>query len=138
MAKDKEFTEVTFFIAVDENNKFGVDSDRESARDELCARTEGDCLDMYEVTVWVPKAKVRKVHLGTMTVAEDGASLTVAAAKAAQTLGLERKRPFSSSQGSRRTVTILACSSCHSMKGRFPLDRWPIEWLAAVIGNFRN
>jgi hypothetical protein len=60
-----------------------VDSDRECARDELCGRTEGDCQDIYEVTISVPKAKVRKVHLGMMNVADDGASIAVESVKAA-------------------------------------------------------
>jgi hypothetical protein len=81
MAKDT--TEVRFFIAVDENGKFGVDSERESARDELCGRTEGDCMDLYEVTMSVPKAMVRKVHAGALKVEETERVLKVTAIEAA-------------------------------------------------------
>jgi hypothetical protein len=34
------------------------------------------------------------------------------------------------------TDTVDCCVSCHDMKDRFPLDRWPEEWMAAVIADF--
>lgn len=32
--------------------------------------------------------------------------------------------------------TVDCCVSCHDMKDRFPLDRWPEEWMATVIADF--
>lgn len=31
------------------------------------------------------------------------------------------------------TLTVPCCESCHDMKDRFPLDRWPLEWIGIVI-----
>jgi hypothetical protein len=77
MAKKLDTTEVKFFVAIDENGVFGVDDDVESARDTVCGNTEGDCLDVYEVTITVPKARRKAVHLGAIKVADDGAGITV-------------------------------------------------------------
>ena len=32
--------------------------------------------------------------------------------------------------------TVDCCTSCHDMKDRFPVDRWPAEWMAKVIEDF--
>jgi hypothetical protein len=34
------------------------------------------------------------------------------------------------------TDTVDCCVSCHDMKDRFPLDRWPTEWMEAVLEDF--
>jgi len=34
------------------------------------------------------------------------------------------------------TAMVWSCCSCHDMKDRFPLDKWPIEWWGAVIESF--
>ena len=40
-------------------------------------------MDVWQVTIRAPKAKVRKVHLGTIAIGEDGPSLTVESVEAA-------------------------------------------------------
>jgi hypothetical protein len=82
MAKKSDTAEFTFLIAIDENGKVRGDEDSQGARERLNDDSEGDCLAVYEVTVRVPKARRRKVDLGTITVAEDGASLTVESVEA--------------------------------------------------------
>ena len=84
MARKTDTTEVKFFITADEKGNFGVDTNIESARDELFGKDDlGDCMDVYEVTVSVPKAKTKRVHLGTVARSEDGASITVESVEAA-------------------------------------------------------
>lgn len=34
------------------------------------------------------------------------------------------------------SITVPCCRSCHDMKDRFPLDRWPMEWVSAVVMDF--
>jgi hypothetical protein len=34
------------------------------------------------------------------------------------------------------TETVPCCLSCHDMKDRFPLDRWPAEWISKICGDF--
>jgi hypothetical protein len=31
------------------------------------------------------------------------------------------------------TMVVPACVSCHDMKDRFPLDRWPLEWRSKIL-----
>jgi hypothetical protein len=83
MVKKADTSEFTFFVAIDENGRVRGDEDSEGARERLNDDTEGDCLDVYEVTVRVPKARRRKVDLGTIVRSEDGASLTVEGVEAA-------------------------------------------------------
>ena len=33
-------------------------------------------------------------------------------------------------------VTVACCLSCHDMKDRFNLDRWPEPWINKVIADF--
>jgi hypothetical protein len=77
---------VTFFIAIDENGKHDVDIDLDQARDGVLFGSDsgdGFHLDVYEVTVTVPNAKARKLHLGTLKVAEDEGRITVKSVKTA-------------------------------------------------------
>jgi hypothetical protein len=84
MAKKTDTVEVTFFVGIDEKGNFAVDDDQENARDGVTSADEpGDCLDIYEVTISVPKAKAKKVHLGTIVRSEDDASITVESIEAA-------------------------------------------------------
>lgn len=34
------------------------------------------------------------------------------------------------------TDTVPCCLTCHDMKDRFPLDRWPAEMIGAVMADF--
>ncbi len=34
------------------------------------------------------------------------------------------------------TETVACCTTCHDMKDRFPLEKWPEDWLAKVLSDF--
>ncbi len=34
------------------------------------------------------------------------------------------------------TETVPCCKSCHSMKDRYPLGDWPIEWVSKMLEDF--
>jgi len=44
--------------------------------------------------------------------------------------------PIPKNQGGR--VTVPCCSTCHDMKDRFPLEKWPAAWISKVIEDFPN
>lgn len=33
-------------------------------------------------------------------------------------------------------LTVPCCISCHDMKDRYPLEKWPIEWVEKIIQDF--
>jgi hypothetical protein len=32
--------------------------------------------------------------------------------------------------------TVPCCTSCHNMKDRFPLGKWPVDWIGKVVADF--
>lgn len=33
-------------------------------------------------------------------------------------------------------IAVPSCKACHGMKDRFPLDKWPVEWMVKVTADF--
>jgi hypothetical protein len=62
--EDSPWSEFEFFVAVDENGVVGSGRDSESAREDLCDSTEGDCMDVYCITGKVHRAQKRTVDVG--------------------------------------------------------------------------
>jgi hypothetical protein len=61
---DAPWSAFEFFVAVDENGVVGTGRDGESAREDLCDSTEGDCMDVYCITGKVHRAQKRTVDVG--------------------------------------------------------------------------
>ena len=45
---------------------------------------------------------------------------------------------FPTPQNAGGTETVPCCVSCHDMKDRFSLYKWPEEWIRKVIADFPN
>jgi hypothetical protein len=67
-------------VAIDESGKHDVDCDLERAQEAVSFDGGGLCLD---VTITVPKAKAKRVHLGAIQCGEDGAIMVSGIAAAA-------------------------------------------------------
>jgi hypothetical protein len=75
MAKDT--VKYTFHLAIDDNGKVGLGEDSADAYERCFEDGEGTCIEMFTLTLDVPKARPKKVHLGVITRSDDGAGITV-------------------------------------------------------------